>query len=117
LLGDFQAIYGLNLQDVFTGIISVRRARLLAEQLLTHHASRYRAAVSGDQAAEWMWGPTQSVLADLYDLVTVLTSALGGQKPTADDMYPRPHIAAPAAAAVPTIAEFNVDAFLRQINS
>lgn len=117
-MGDFQVILGLNLQQVWSGEISVRRALLLVEQLLSHPESRFRAEFQGEQISVWHWPHTQKVLADLYDMQKSLLAAFGGVTLDDSDLYPRPHLARDEpATAVPTIAEWDVDGFMRQINS
>jgi len=85
-------------------------------QLLTHPDSRLRAAHS-NAAPAWRWPPVPAMLADLYDMQKSLIAAFGRVQLTAADLYPRPRLKPVEPEKVPTIAEFDVAGFMRQINS
>jgi hypothetical protein len=71
--------------------------------------SRYRAAVLGDDFMGW--GRTERILADLFDRIT----AVGATGKVSDDaLYQRPTVNDETDQAA-TVADFDVDAFQRQL--
>ncbi|GIT80178.1 hypothetical protein LLS1_18470 [Leifsonia sp. LS1] len=116
LLADFQQFYGLNLQSWWTGELGTRRALILAEQLVAIPDSRFRAARRGEEVSVWHWPHVQETIADLYDLFVKVLAGLGGNAAPEDALYGRPRLTAPETH-VPTIAEWDVAGFMRQINS
>jgi hypothetical protein len=57
------------------------------------------------------------MLADLYDMQKSLLAAFGRVQLTDADLYPRPQLKPAKPEKVPTVAEFDVAGFMRQINS
>jgi hypothetical protein len=57
---------------------------------------------------------TEEILENLFDRLTALLIGLGGGKAKATEFYPRPK-AAPAQKQPTTIAEFDTDAFMRDL--
>jgi len=102
----------VNLEGLWTGEVSVRRALILSEQLTLIPASRYRAARLGDPRFMG-WTEDTSILASVSDTLLGITGALGGSKVTAADMWERPKKVEPEKPEVGTIAEFNPDTFMR----
>jgi hypothetical protein len=82
--------------------------------------SRVRAKRLG--GPEWIgWTPAVQALAAQFDQIAALVGGLGGGELDQKVLYPKP----PGLGAgeqeqepiVPTIAQFNVPAFMRQVNS
>lgn len=93
----------------------MRRALLLTGQLLTYPESRFRAAYQGEEISVWHWPHVPRMLADLYDMQKSMMAAFGGVTLTDGDLYSRPRVDRPEK--VPTIADFDVAGFMRQLNS
>lgn len=103
LQADFRQFYsGLDIADVWRGLLSPRDALVLAAQLAFVPSSRYRAlALGGVQFIGW--DPNTSVLSDIHDAVvdnSVVTIKSAGGKSQRPEAYPRPQ---PKAVAPPTV--------------
>lgn len=111
LLADFQQFYGLNLQDLWTGQLSTRRAVLLLGRLLDIDDSRYRAALRGGPQFIG-WGPDRYIAAATHDWMLILASAWLDQNASIDDFWKRPQRTVAATAdEVGTISDFSVPGF------
>lgn len=112
---DFQHLLGIDLGDLWRGTLSVRRALVLSGQLLDDHRSQYRAAKRG--GPEFLgWSEDTYLLASIRDEILTLLAALGGEKVTAEDMWPRPTRAVVTDDVDPvvgTIADFDTGGFMR----
>jgi hypothetical protein len=102
----------VNLEGLWTGEVSVRRALILSEQLIHTPASRYRAALLGDPRFIG-WTEDTSLLASVSDTLLGIAGALGGSKVTEADMWERPKQVEPEKPEVGTIAEFDPGTFMR----
>ena len=56
-------------------------------------------------------------MADLFDLTLAVAYGKAGKTPPAGDFYPRPKRKVTAPAQVMTIADFDVDGFLRKVST
>ncbi|WP_243063184.1 hypothetical protein [Humibacter sp. RRB41] len=110
LRADLQEFYGINIDDVWNGRITVRHVLELVPQLGSIPHSRMRAEEIGFDF--FGWGRTEVVLANLFDRLTYL---LSGEDLTDESRYPRPSEDEPEQAA--TVAEFDVDRFQRLLGT
>ena len=90
---DFTQFYsGLDIADVWRGLLSPRRALVLAEQLGFIPGSRFRALTLG--SLDFVgWDRATTVLADIHDALvdnSVVTIKSAGGKSQRPDPYPRP---------------------------
>lgn len=100
---DFQAIYGLDLVDVWRGKLSRTRALDLIQGLAYEPNSRYRTQALGDESFHG-WGRLEAAVADLIDAVqqnTHATIKVGGGKASSPDPYPRPEVTERSWADIP----------------
>lgn len=98
---------------MWSGSLDPGHALILAEQLKLIPDSRTRASWLGN--IEYIgWSPLTYVLANLWDLVQSAVYSFAGKKMPANARYPRPE---PPKQEVSSIAEFNIEAFMRQLNS
>lgn len=98
---------------MWSGELSPGHALVLAEQLKLIPDSRVRAEWLGN--IEYIgWSPLTYVLANLWDLVQSGLYSFAGKKLPATARYPRPE---PPKEEATNIAEFNIEAFMRQLNS
>jgi hypothetical protein len=112
LRADFQQLYGLNVDDVWTGALDPGHALALAEQLKLDPNSRVRAIWLG--TVEYVgWGPMQHALANLYDLIASGFYSIGGKKLPSKARYPRP---TPPPQEASSIKDFNVELFMRRLS-
>jgi hypothetical protein len=115
-MADFQQFYGLDLSELWTGGLSARRVLILSEHLKDIPDSRYRAATLG--GPQFLgWDDDRYLAADTRDFMLAILTSLGGQKLTAEDLYPRPERAEDMPQEAATIAEFNPGAFIRWLTS
>jgi len=112
LESDFTQFYSIDIADVWRGLLSARRALVIAGQLGTIPGSRFRACILG--GPEFIgWSREAQVLADLFDALvdnSVVTAKVAGGKPSSPTPYPRPVPAEDKAAVVdvPTIDDFPI---------
>lgn len=89
---------------------------MLAEQLKLIPDSRIRALWVG--GIEFLgWDTAQYTRANLYDLIAALAAGLGGKQLPDSSRYPRPKVAPAQAVDMPSIAEFDISAFMARISS
>lgn len=114
LFADFREFYGINLSDVWRGMLSVREVFILSEQLETKPESRYRAALLGGPQFIG-WGTDRYLTADVRDMLLALLAGYGKQALTEDDWWPRPTDSRrnQKSTEVGTLADFDEAAFLR----
>lgn len=111
LMADFQQFYGVNLQDLWTGQLSTRRALILLRGLHDIDDSRYKAELRGGPQFIG-WGEDRYIAAELHDWTILLAAAWIGKGASVDDFWKRPkRIEQPKPDEVGTIAEFSVPGF------
>ncbi|MFD5864354.1 hypothetical protein ACFWGP_05345 [Agromyces sp. NPDC127015] len=120
LTADLDQFHGIRVDDVWAGRVSARHVLTLAGQLLRNPQSRFRADRLGDD--RWIgWTLESSALAGIHDVLLGIGYALAQKQMPADAFFKRPTTpfveqAEPNLFA-PTIAEFNIGSFMRQIHS
>lgn len=98
---------------MWSGSLDPGHALALAEQLKLLPDSRVRADWLG--TVEYIgWGPFQYAIANLYDLLATIAYGIGGKKLPDKARYPRP---TPPVQKVTTISDFNIEQFMRTLNS
>lgn len=85
---------------------------MLVEQLRHNPASHFAAALEGGPQFIG-WDADRYLLADTRDLLLAIASGLAGQKIAPADLYARPEDTREVRVA--TIADFDVDAFMRRL--
>ena len=125
LTADLAQFFNVNLDHVWTGEVSPRFVLKLVGHLSFIPESRTRALRLGGDLRFIGWDKRAEIAADTFDLIQATIAGFGGQPLTQESYYPRPggvqpQDATPAEekeASVPSIAEFSVGAFMREINS
>lgn len=108
-MADFQQFYGINLEDLWTGGLSPRRALILSGHLLDIPDSRYAAIDRGGRQFLG-WGTDRYLAAENHDLLVLLAN-MWGAKFGQEQVWPRPK-ATVKEKPVGTIAEFRKNEFM-----
>lgn len=114
---EFQQFFRLNLADLWTGGLSVIRALVHVEHLKTLTDSRFAATMRGNGSFQG-WDDDRAIAAETHNVLVMIAAGLGGKKATPDLLIHAPTPVIPDnVARAATIAEFDVDGFMRVISS
>lgn len=107
---------------MWAGKVSAGRVLTLVEHLHLNPFSRVRMIALGEDLRFIGWDVKAEIAADQFDQLLAIVSGFSKSGPQADSWYPRPGAAqrkqeeASRGLVAPTIAEFNVESFMRKTN-
>lgn len=109
----------MQLRDVWSGRVPAGHVLALAEQLQLNPYSRVRMIQLGGDIRWIGWDAAAEAAAATHDLIVGVATGLSGKKVRDKDLYPRPGKQMKTDESnlfAPSIADFNVGAFMSVIN-